>query len=111
MAIQESLIADRLESLLETQTGDSRIRTLRACLRDVQKLGLPEFETVIPAANEWWKQRNLAIHELVKIEAGGGPTWHARLACARETALAGVDLYADVKKASEKVKRRQRSSA
>lgn len=72
IAIIESIITDRLESRLSWLKGTNvgfqnlgkAINDLKSCETD------EELKAVLLDLNSWRKQRNKALHELVKIEQG-----------------------------------------
>ena len=77
----ESLISDRLESRLTYLLGtDFSFKVLHDLIKETQKNEADEIllNLVTIDLDEWRKQRNKAIHEMVKIVEGDTSTWEYR---------------------------------
>jgi len=82
IAIQESVIADRLEYLLEFISGERRFHTLGRLLSTIRSQVPSEHldEEVLGAVAVWSDQRNIAIHRMVKYSDFHDLSWRQRLA-------------------------------
>ena len=101
IALLESIMCDRLESLLERVSGDyiavSTLGQLLEKLRPHQVIPR-ELEDEIRA---WNRQRGLVIHEIVKVTLTASTSWNERISFARITALEGVVLLKKVRKITD----------
>jgi hypothetical protein len=99
IALIESMIADRIESLLETYNPNEEDRKT-----DFQALGplLNELKKINPSADlldcinkiEAWKwQRNVALHEMVKIEKNNFISWDKKQSEAKDAVEKGLKLF------------------
>jgi len=95
ITITESIISDRLESRLSflksENVGFYNLGYLLTGLKEIETD--PDLITIIGEIDSWRRQRNKAIHELVKIERGRELiTWGKRIAAIGETAREGYQL-------------------
>jgi hypothetical protein len=95
VAIIESIITDRLESRMSFLTKTSvGFETLGALIHGLEKKEVdPILRSLIPELDGWRKRRNVAIHELVKVEVGSSRlSWAERILQLQGTANAGYEL-------------------
>ena len=91
IAIQESVIADRLEYLLESVYGGRQFRSLGRLLSIVRSK-IPEDQLddeLLRSVEEWSKRRNAAVHRMVKFSEFHDISWRQRLADCRSAAFDG----------------------
>lgn len=98
ITLQESMVSDRLESLLESVYGKRMHRSLGPLLAAVRRLdGLTDDDRDLLARLGRWKdERNAALHMMVKFSDDHDTSWSERLAGCREAALAGRQLRNEV---------------
>jgi hypothetical protein len=108
IAIIESLMCDRIESTISIVTAkESYPDTLGSLLPKLRKLSVFPDE-LIHELESWRKDRNLVMHQMVKITNSDTTDWRSRMKFARLTALAGKSLLADVNTNTNKIKRSYR---
>ena len=97
VTIIESAITDRLESRLSFLKGENvGFRNLGALISEA-KSAEPDAElrSLIEELDNWREVRNVAVHELVKIEAGRDVlSWESRIKSVGNTARQGYRLLA-----------------
>lgn len=94
IALQESLISDRLSFILYSENQEPKSRSFRELIRDCSKYLSKTLETNI---NEWRKNRNLTIHELVRSSPLDEQITLEELdVVVKKTALTGVLLVEDL---------------
>ena len=97
IALQESMIADRLESLLARDGSDVHFGTAGRLATTVQsRWPGQDPDGVLGRVRQWSDQRAAAIHQMVKYGDGHDATWRERSAEAHAVAEVGVDLVKDV---------------
>lgn len=94
ISLQESMVADRLESLLEAVHGERNHRSLGALISAARRLeGLePGDVEFLGRLDAWRVQRNEALHMMVKFSDAHSAPWAERLAYCRAAALDGRPL-------------------
>jgi hypothetical protein len=98
IAISESIICDRLESLISKIEGKEReILTIGGNLQKLKKMENEEMvKPIKPLLDEiknWGKKRNKVLHEMVKVRIGEeNHSWKERLEYAKESALDGMKI-------------------
>lgn len=81
ITLVESLISDRLESRLSfLKQADFSFKTLGTLITETGKIETdPELKSLVTQRlNKWRRDRNAAIHEMVKLAAGEAATWSER---------------------------------
>ena len=108
IALQDSMINERLESLLALTNGTSRSRTLDRNIKACLKLELMDDEVeVLNKLDAWRDMRNKAMHRMVKYsESDFSMNWSDRLKYIEECALNGKALVKLTKNAVGRAKRR-----
>jgi hypothetical protein len=85
ISLEESIIADRLESYLTWHTGsDFSFKTLGALQKTIGTHGGDNnLKSLVAKELDQWRQaRNKAAHEMVKIEDGKQVNWNDRVGVA-----------------------------
>ena len=96
IAIEESLIADRLESRLSQLLGwDFSHKTLNKLISTTRNKETDQAlrDIVLNDLDEWRKARNSAIHEMVKLDDGDTRTWQDRMEALGPIAKSGFKLF------------------
>ena len=111
IAIIESLICDRLETSVRVITGEraspKNLGPLITILRDV-----PEFPSkLIEELYTWRSDRNLVMHQMVKITVNEVFDWKSRMAFARVTSIDGRSLLDKVHSATNRIKMNQKKAS
>jgi hypothetical protein len=104
IAIIESLICDRLETAVTVITGEQiSPKNLGPLIRTLESL--QEFPAeLIVEINQWRRDRNLVMHQMVKITYHEVFDWKSRMRFARSTAQNGKMLVKRVNAATNKIK-------
>jgi hypothetical protein len=97
IAIEESLICDRLESLVE-KCADKAVNfgTLNELVKKARPYCRDSMLSVLDEVDRWRPLRNRAVHELVKVKMGTYISWSQRLRVAQLAAVQGRVLLRDV---------------
>ena len=108
ITLQESLISDRLEYLLSHVTGQHRHTTLFDLLNRIDRDVPSDLvdSALMEKVNSWRKQRNAALHMMMKFSAKQDTTWLERLAQCREAAWDGRIVMRQVDSWVRRTKRR-----
>lgn len=107
IVIIESLICDRIESTISIVThSEIYPETLGPLLSQLRKLSVFP-EELLNDLDSWRKERNLVMHQMVKITNSDTTNWQSRMKHARLTSLQGKSLLSDVQANTNKVKRTQ----
>jgi arginine deiminase len=105
ISLEESVIADRLESYLSWHTRtDFSFKTLGTLQKAIATHG-GDNNLKLLVANEldqWRKARNKAAHEMVKIEDGKQISWDDRMSLNKTIAEEGLEL---VRKIDREIRR------
>ena len=108
ITITESLICDRLETLISVVT-ENRIKAMNLgpLLKIVRQL--PEFPPELAdEIDDWRIDRNYVVHQMVKITTEEVFDWRSRMKFARITAIRGQRLVKDVHATTNRIKRAQK---
>ena len=106
VALEESMITDRLESMLALEAEPRGGFTLEGALREVSKSYRSEDDPALWARVRAWKeQRNRALHEMVKYLDDHRSPWRDRLRQAREAAFEGRVILDEVDARASRAKR------
>ncbi len=104
IALIETLMSDRLESLLSTGGSEPvLLKTLGQHLAKIEKLGVLD-DSLVRDLQIWNRKRNLAVHELVKIRNQSDTDWNARIRFVRDAAREGNLLLNKLKNDSARTK-------
>jgi hypothetical protein len=102
IAILESLIADRLESLISIVDKKTGFQTLGSSIKKLKAIGSKfdkDFMKFIKnKLNPWRDNRNKALHEMVKLEANNLHGWEARYAKLEEEIGKGYKIFRRIDK-------------
>lgn len=100
VAIIDSLLSDRLESRLASKHGQHEIKRRFSTVGKLatelkgKSANEPEYaREVYSQIGQWSSQRNIVMHQLVKLEEGEIPSWDQRYMQARKTAENGMSLF------------------
>lgn len=105
IAIVESLICDRIESTISlVTTKESYPDTLGPLLSQLRKLSVFPDE-IIHELDSWRRDRNLVMHQMVKITNSDTTDWRSRMKFARLTALAGKSILNEVQTNTNRIKK------
>ena len=100
ITILESLIADRLESILtETEGKEISFQQLGTLIVNAKKSDSisQEFkDSIITRLFKWKDERNEALHEMVKLESGNLHDWESRYNSFESTVSNGVTLFKEL---------------
>ena len=108
ITITESLICDRLETLISVVT-ENRIKAMNLgpLLKIVRQL--PEFPPELAdEIDDWRIDRNYVVHQMVKITTEEVFDWRSRMKFVRITAIRGQSLIKDVHATTNRIKRAQK---
>ena len=95
IALEESLIADRLESRISFLTqSDFGFRTLEKLISQVAgKETDGQFKNLVTVDLDPWRvQRNTALHEMAKLADGDTSAWADRMKNAEAAARKGLNV-------------------
>lgn len=110
IVILESLICDRLETSISVKTQISiepgTLASLNSKCKKLEILTQDLYDQV----DTWRMQRNLVMHQMVKITSAEDADWRARMSFARQVARDGKQLLNKVQKNLYKVKRENEKS-
>jgi len=101
IALVESLMADRLESVISLLDGEpARFGTVGEAVHELKKRlsAVPGAQDLplFGAVTAWSRDRARWIHEFAKVPAAEDLDWDERLEDARRTAREGLDLLRQV---------------
>ena len=106
IALEESMMADRLESLLAHRGGPVEFDTVGRLGSQVRRhWSSPELNKLLDRVTLWSNRRAAAIHQMVKYGQGHEWSWRERIALAHETADEGRLLLLEVERIVRRVKR------
>ncbi len=97
VALAESLIADRMESLANnlSSSKDYSNQTLGVLIRFLKQQNLSSFDGVLLQIDEWRRKRNDAIHQLAKCLDSDFQVHYSRI---RQTAIDGLKCFREFDK-------------
>jgi hypothetical protein len=102
IAILESLIADRLESLISIVDKETGFQTLGSSIKKLKAIGSKFDKSFMKfiknKLNPWRDNRNKALHEMVKLEANNLHEWEARYAKLEEEIGKGYKIFRRIDK-------------
>lgn len=101
ITLMESLITDRLESLLVYHgliTPNKAFMTLGSCINIIRRSQEILSEKLIDEIDEWKNSRNHALHEMAKIEEGDSAVFNQRYVSLQSVAQKGYVLFNSIKK-------------
>jgi hypothetical protein len=107
ISIEESLIADRLESHLSYRLGkDFGFKNLGKLIDKIKsdETDAELRKLVSQELDQWRKARNTAAHEMVKIEVGKQVSWEARSQINQSVAEAGLILVRKIDQRTRKLR-------
>ncbi len=111
ITILESLIADRLESILaKSETNEKGFKALGRLIKKVKNSTTldPGFKNLIETELDKWKdKRNQALHEMVKLEEGNLHEWDERYGKFEIEIKKGLDIFNEIDKAKKKLDRQK----
>jgi len=99
IALQDSMISDRLEEFLGMHKDRVTMNSLGQLAQLSRDLAPAEFTALADRILVWADHRNVAMHQMVKVGPTYHGTWDTRVEHARRTAGAGQELLRDVESA------------
>jgi hypothetical protein len=107
IAIIESLICDRLETIVAI-CSDSAIKpsTLGPLINRLSSYKVIEGG-LLNRIDDWRMQRNLVLHQMVKITNLESANWRARMRFARTTALEGKEILRLTQREVRRIKQKK----
>jgi hypothetical protein len=95
IALLESLMADRIESiLLRVQGEPPKLLTVSQGIKDLKSVGGQLVdEAVLEEIKVWSRGRSKWIHEFIKISDSEELPWEVRVQSAKEVAISGLALF------------------
>ena len=111
IALIESMMADRLESILAIQSRQPvHFRTAAQAASALRHTHPYRDSLLLKDVSAWSNGRSRWLHEFAKVSEHDHLTWRARIADARDVAEAGLDLLKGVASASQQARRAVRRS-
>ena len=101
ITLMESLITDRLESILIYHgiiRPEEAFRMLGPCITELQKVQGVLSDDLLVQLNNWRKDRNKSLHEIAKIEEGDPAIFNQRYSSLQQVAKDGYKLFQSIKK-------------
>ncbi len=99
-ALLESLIADRIESVIENKTGEvQKVQNLRTLVKNAISLGIIS-EDLAADIRSWSDNRAKVVHEMVKVSSENSGSWRERMTFARQLAVEGKEILKKLGKIS-----------
>ncbi len=109
ITIIESMIADRLESAISdaenTNIGFQTLGSLILLAHRSHKLDAQLKIFIITELKAWKKRRNIALHEMVKLEKGNLHTWPERYAELLADVDSGFELLKKIMKRMKEIRK------
>ncbi len=97
IAIEESLICDRLEAMLSReQRKDIEISTIGRLLRQLAPFDVIP-EAFVAELTLWQRHRSQVIHQIVKVTQTDETDWRKRIAFASQISRDGLTLFSQLK--------------
>lgn len=98
VAIEESMMADAIESWLQNHYKLDKLRTLRDGVNAVLRLGPKSSdEEVFLKVKSWINDRDIVIHELMKVNKKIQLSWEQKMNFNLAVATEGRDLAKEIK--------------
>jgi len=109
ISIIESLISDRMESrLIYLGSNNPDFESLGHLIKNLKKFETnEEINRIIEDIDGWRKNRNITIHEMVKMEANKFKPWLVRVSDNKEIARDGLKLLRKLDNLLTKDKRKK----
>ena len=95
IAIAESVISDRIESVMSKKGFNHTLNTLRQNIVLFKKYADQrdkDFDELSELLSNWAIEGNYALHRMVKVEIGDSLDWNQRLQRMQKTAEEGLSL-------------------
>lgn len=99
IALQDSMISDRLEGLLGLHRERVAMNTIGQLAQLSRGLDPDAFTELADRILQWAERRNVVVHQMVKVGPTHSGSWSERLAQARRTAEDGRRLLEEVGRA------------
>lgn len=99
IAIEESIISDRIESSMSKKGHITTLNTLGQNIKlfeDYADQSDPDYARLKKDLSTWVKERNYALHQIVKVELGDTADWPERISRAKRAAEMGEKLARDI---------------
>lgn len=92
VALLDSMISDRLEELLVMHKENVAMNSLGQLAQLSRTMDPDAFSGLANSVLAWAEQRNVVVHQMVKVGPEYAESWSQRLAQARATAQSGLEL-------------------
>ena len=103
VSIEESMMVDAIESYLQKHYKADKFLTLGEAISAVLKLNLiDKDEALFIRARRWVNERNVVVHELMKVNKTNQWTWEQKMNNNLGVASEGFDLAKELKKWSSR---------
>lgn len=99
VALQDSMISDRLEDLLGLHQEHVAMNSTGQLAHLSRALDPDTFDELAERVRRWAEHRNVVVHQMVKVGPTHEDTWAERLQEAQRTAQAGLALLTEVDQA------------
>jgi hypothetical protein len=97
IAIEESLICDRLEAMLSRELRkDIEISTIGRLLQQLAPFDVIP-EALVAELTMWQRHRSQVIHQIVKVTQSDDMNWRKRIAFANQISRDGLALFSQLK--------------
>lgn len=105
IAIEESIISDKIESYIARYFDIHKLCTLEGNIKHLKKYPVMtrELQELTRLLEAWKDERNYALHQLVKVEAGDNLSWEDRMARVESAAKDGFVLVGKVTSWARKI--------
>ena len=107
ISLEESLIADRLESILSKRvSGELHLLTASQACSKLEQENIAGLDSeLLSRIRTWSDGRAEALHEFVKLHETNTKSWRTRLNFAREIAEKGLELIREPDAMAKKLNR------
>ena len=103
VAIEESMMVDAIESYLQKHYREDKFLTLGDGISAILQLNLVDKdEALFMRARRWVNERNVVIHELMKVNKKTQLSWEQKMNINLGVAIEGQDLAKELKKWSSR---------
>ncbi len=103
VAIEESMMVDAIESYLQKHYREDKFLTLGDGISAILQLNLVDKdEALFIRARRWVNERNVVIHELMKVNKKAQLSWEQKMNNNLGVATEGQDLAKEIKKWSSR---------